>query len=86
MEGSKTRHDDTFYQRTEAVSGKAAAVAEIISVANEHRLAMDTFLQRPLYTRRHLQQAVCVCRRNKIVPNETLIAAGFNPYKETKEG
>ena len=86
MEGSKTRHEVSFSYSTEELTDKEAAVAEIISVANEHRLAMDTFLQRPLYTRRHLQQAVCVCRRNKIVPNETLIAAGFNPYKETKEG
>ncbi len=30
-------------------------------------------------TMRHLNEAVCICRRNRLVSRSTLAAAGFNP-------
>lgn len=30
---------------------------------------------------RNLQEAVCIVRRRRLVSNETLVLAGFNPVK-----
>lgn len=53
---------------------------KIIQAANRYKL---TFSQIRGYTptlfgSRHIQQAVCVCRRNLLVDEATLIEAGFN--------
>jgi hypothetical protein len=38
-----------------------------------------THMNRKPFRMRRLAQAVCVVRRNQLVPNSVLVAAGFNP-------
>lgn len=58
---------------------REAARAEIIVTANEWRAKRNPLVK--IWTRRHLNQAVCVVRRNKIVTSGMLEMAGFNGYK-----
>lgn len=62
---------------------QAEARARIVEAARKHRqrrIARDAapFLP-PALSARHLQQCVCIVRRNRLVKPEVLIAAGFNP-------
>lgn len=55
----------------------------ILAVVNKRRREENakrrtTFLLPPFYMR-HLQRAVCVARRNRLVSDDILITAGFNP-------
>ena len=48
---------------------------KILAEANRHR----SWSTRPL-SMRHLQRAVCIVRRRRLVDGDTLIEAGFNAY------
>lgn len=66
-------------------TSRHAARTAIIVAANRHRQKrMRTAQPRGItfapkaFTRRTLQRAVCVVRRNRLVKSEVLAAAGFN--------
>lgn len=48
----------------------------IVAAAERHRANLG--LGGKPYSMRRLNEAVCVVRRNKLLPAKTLIAAGFN--------
>lgn len=54
---------------------RRAARSKIILLANIHREYNHP--GRKSFTARHIQRAVSVCRSNRLVDTETLIAAGF---------
>lgn len=61
---------------------RSAARREILAAVNRARRAENakrrtSFLLPVLYGR-HLQQAVCIARRQRLVENRVLVAAGFN--------
>lgn len=66
---------------TETESERDVARALILRTAN--RFALDQARRRrppmpaQLHGARHIQQAVCVARRNRLVDADTLVAAGF---------
>lgn len=72
-------NQSSIVANSRGLTKKEAAVAEIIMTANEW--VQNRNPQSKILTRRHLQQAVCVVRRNKIVTSEMLEMAGFNGYK-----
>jgi hypothetical protein len=65
---------------------RAEARLQIVQAANRHILTgrnrrgwvHSAWAHRPtLLSGRHLQRAVCICRRNGLVSDEVLVAAGF---------
>lgn len=58
----------------------AQARLKIIQAANRQRLRNPARRALPLYTGRHLQQCVSVCRAHNLVKPDVLIAAGFNVH------
>lgn len=54
---------------------RAKARREILDAANQHRRRLDLD---PNLKMRHPQRAVCICRRNRLVKPEVLVAAGYN--------
>ena len=59
------------------------ARAQILAAVNrgrhrENARRRTTFLLPVLYAK-HLQQAVCIARRGRLVENDVLVTAGFNP-------
>lgn len=53
---------------------------EILDAANGY-LARQTHSPKLLNARGGMASAVCIARRKMLVSNETLIAAGFHPWK-----
>ena len=53
---------------------------EILSAANQI-LRDNNSPRRPLGMR-NIHRAVCIARRNRVIANEILVDAGFNPYKQ----
>jgi hypothetical protein len=58
-------------------SRRLDARAQILEAANQHRLAQDS--PRKPYAARHINEAVCTVRRNRLVKPAVLEAAGFRP-------
>lgn len=62
---------------------RAAARRKIIQTANRFRVHQAQrrrpYVPPMVYSARHIQQAVCVARRNALVKADVLDAAGFNP-------
>ena len=56
------------------------AQQKILQSANRYRRRMRTSTK-PL-GRRHLNHAVCIVRRHKLLKPETIAAAGFNPKEK----
>jgi hypothetical protein len=68
----------------EQKEARKTARQNIIGIVNEWRVKRynkNTFS--PL-TMKHINEAVCIGRRNKLLFNETLQAAGFNGGKNAK--
>lgn len=53
---------------------------KIIQAANRHRLRNPARRILPLYSGRHLQRCVAVCRANGLVSSALLDDAGFRPH------
>lgn len=59
---------------------RRVAREEILLAANEQLLRNNS--PRNHLTMRHIHQAVCIARRNRVIANEILVDAGFNPYQQ----
>ena len=61
---------------------RADARTKIIQAANKHRLYTNATVARVVgvYSGRHLQRCVAVCRANRLVADDVLVAAGFNAH------
>jgi hypothetical protein len=60
---------------------RSEAQLQILQAANRFRLYRGT--RRPfitvLYSKRHINQAVAVCRHSSLVDDDVLVEAGFRP-------
>lgn len=54
---------------------------KIIRAANRHKLTIRRPGTPTLFGARQIQQAVFVCRQNRLVDDATLVAAGFKPNR-----
>lgn len=59
------------------MTDRQKARAKILTAANRHQIAVCGTARAP-YRMRHIQQAVCVVRRSRLVPAGVLADAGFN--------
>lgn len=59
---------------------RGQARLKIVQAANRQRLRNPARRALPLYTLRHLQRCVAVCRANGLVRPDVLTAAGFNVH------
>lgn len=69
---------------------RTSARLEIVQAVNRWKMARQLpvyrhYVYQPkLFSLRHIQQAVCVARRRRLVKSETLELAGFRGYKDAK--
>lgn len=66
-----------------ATPSKQRAREQIVQAANRHKLRVGRRygVTAQLFSGRHIHQAVFMCRQNRLVKPDVLVAAGFRPSK-----